>query len=175
MKILVPYDDSYLARFALQEACRIVTPLDEVIAMAAVVVPHRLPVDVMPGEIWKETCRAEVRLARARDLAERVAHYGDLRCVRVQARGELAAILAGAAGYAADTIFLAERANLGGRVATFFGATAAIVRHAPCDVRMIFKVTPNNDIPRPVPDPIVASLLGSAEMRAVDLFASNEP
>ncbi len=99
--------------------------------MAVVVVSRYLPVDASAGDVWKETYRAELR--RARDFAERIAHYReDFRCVRIQAQSNLSAIVAGATGYSADTILLAERVNLRGRLATFFGTTAAIVRRAPC-------------------------------------------
>ncbi len=139
MHLLVPFDDSDTARYALREACRMATPLDCVIALATVIVPARMPVDALPGAIWKETCRAERHLHQARACAERSAHLGaDLRGVRVQARSWTDAVLAGAAHYAADAIVLAEWATPRGRLATLFGRTHAIVRAAPCDVRVVF-------------------------------------
>ncbi|MDQ2785749.1 MAG: universal stress protein [Chloroflexota bacterium] len=144
MKILVPFDDSKDARDALHEACRILTPLDELIVLASVVVPRHLPADASPGELWKQTCRAEVHLASARAIVERITHYGDmLHCVRVQATDRVAAVVAGATFYEADTILLVARATVRGRVAAFFGATAAIVRQASCDVRVLYKVAPH--------------------------------
>jgi hypothetical protein len=141
MNYLVPFDDSDLARVALQETCRIVTPLDRIVVLAAVVVPLRAAADIPAGEIWKQTCRAEVHLAHAREHAERVAHFGaGLQCVRVQAPTRVGAIVAGATFYAADTIVLAERTGVRGRFATLFGPMHRLLRDAPCDVRVIYKV-----------------------------------
>src|SRR5207253_2506889 len=122
------------------------TPLDQVVVLAAVVVPPRVAADVAAGEIWKETCRAEVHLTHARAYAERVAHYADgLRCVRVQAPTRVGAIVAGAAFYEADTIVLAERAGARGRFATLFGPVHRLLRDAPCDVRVVYRVGPTDD------------------------------
>lgn len=144
MNYLVPYDDSDLARIALEETCRIVTPLDRIIVLAAVIVPLHAAADVPAGEIWKQTCRAEVHLAHAREHADRVAHFGaGLQCVRVQAPTRAGAIIAGAAFYEADTIILAERTGMRGRFALFFSAIHHLLREAPCDVRVIYKVGPN--------------------------------
>lgn len=141
MNLFVPYDNSPLARIALREACRVMTPLDRITVMAAVIVPPSRDVAAPAGDIWKQTCRAEVHLAAARAYAERIAHSGDgLRCVRVQARSWVAAIIAGADHYRADTILLAERAGIGGHLAAFFGPTPAIIRHAPCAVRVLYTV-----------------------------------
>jgi hypothetical protein len=139
MNLLIPFDASDRACLALGEACRMATPLDRVFAMAAVLVPAHLPADVTAGEIWAATCSAEVSLSQARAYAERVAHYGDdLRCVRVQARTWMEAVLAGAIAYAADTILLAEPADMRGRIATLFGMTHRLLRRAPCDVRVLY-------------------------------------
>ena len=141
MNLFVPYDDSDLARVALGEACRMLTPVDRITVMAVVLVPGSRAVDALPGEVWRQTCRAEVRLSHAREHAERVAHFGaGLRCVRVQARTMHAATLAGATHYAADTIVLAAHAGLRGRLAACFGPIHALLRHAPCDVRVVYKV-----------------------------------
>lgn len=149
MNYLVPYDDSDLARIALREACRVVTPLDRVVVLAAVVVPPGVATDAAAGELWKRTCRAEVQLAHARAYAERAAHYGDgLRCVRVQAPTRVAAIVAGATFYEADTIVLAERAGVRGRLATLFGTVHRLLRDAPCDVRVVYRVGPTDDAAR---------------------------
>ena len=145
MNYLVPYDDSDLARIALREACRVVTPLDRIIVLAAVVVPPHLATDVAAGEVWKQTCRAEVHLAHARAYAARIAHYVDgLRCVRVQAGTRVAAIIAGATFYEADTIVLAERAGARSRLAMLFGPVQRLVRSAPCDVRVVYRVGPDD-------------------------------
>src|SRR4051794_39577275 len=141
MRILVPYDDSPLACTALHEACRILMPLDELIVLAPVVVPRGVAVDASAGDVWSITCRAEVWLMHARELIARTAHFGGtLRCVRVQARSHVAAIVTGATFYAVDTIVIAERVGLRGRFATFLGANATLVRDAPCDVRVLHKV-----------------------------------
>lgn len=139
MRILVPYHDSGLGHHALHEACRIMTPLDDVVVMATVIVPSSLPVDVPPGEVWKQTCRAEVQLAQARTLAARFGCDGPEMCfVRIQAADPLAAVLAAAIWYAADTILLAGYAGVRGRLAAFFDPSAAVIRHAPCDVRVVY-------------------------------------
>ncbi len=110
MHLFVPFDGSDLARIALADACRTLTSLDHITVMAAVIVPASLEIGSPAGEIWKQVCRAEVHLADARAYAERVAHFGDgVRCVRVQARTPVAAIIAGAAHYEADTIVLAHQ------------------------------------------------------------------
>lgn len=140
MRILVPFDSSDCARRALDEARRIVTPLDELIVLAAVVVPPHLPVDVAAGDVWKATCAAERHLLHARHIAGLAAFDGiSVRCVRVQARSVAAAAVAGAAFYAADTILLVERSGLRGRIAALFDQTATIIRQAPCDVQVIYR------------------------------------
>src|SRR5690348_11714150 len=139
MNLFVPFDGSDLARIALADACRTLTPLDHITVMAAVIVPAWLEVGAPAGEIWKQTCRAEVRLAHAREYAQRVAHYGDgLRCVRVQARTPVAAIIVGAAHYEADTIILARHAGWRGGVASLFGSLPTLLRRAPCNVRVLY-------------------------------------
>jgi len=141
MRILVPYDGTPLAHAAIHEACRILTPLDELVILAAVVVPRHVAVEAPVGDVWKETCRAEASLAHAREVVARTTHFDDaLHCVRVQAGSRVTAVIAGAMFYGADTILLAERAGLRGRIASFFGSTAAIVRDAPCNVRVLYEV-----------------------------------
>ena len=143
MNLFVPFDDSDLARIALADACRTLTPLDHITVMAAVIVPASLEIGVSAGEIWKETCRAEVRLSHARAYADHVAHYGDgVRCVRVQARTSVAAIIAGAAHYEADIIILARHAGWRGGIASLFGSLPMILRHAPCTVRVLYGDAP---------------------------------
>jgi nucleotide-binding universal stress UspA family protein len=149
MNYLVPYDDSELARIALQEACRIMSPLDHVFVLATVIVPLRAATDVPAGEIWRQTCRAEVHLAHAREHAERVAHFGSgIQCIRVQAPTRIDAIVAGATCYEADTILLAEHTGMRGRLAMLFGPVQRLLREAPCDVRVIYKIASDNDAVR---------------------------
>ena len=79
--------------------------------------------------------------ANAREHADRIAHFSDgLQCVRVQSPTRAGAIIAGATFYEADTIILAERTGMRGRFALFFGAIHRLLREAPCDVRVIYKV-----------------------------------
>jgi nucleotide-binding universal stress UspA family protein len=145
VRILVPYDGTPLTRTAIHEACRILTPLDELIILAAVVVPRHVTIDAPAGDVWKQTCRAEVSLAHAREIVARATHAGDaLHCVRVQSGSRVTAIVAGALFYGADTILLAERAGVRGRVAALFGPTAAILRDAPCDVRILYAANPHH-------------------------------
>src|SRR5438046_2847025 len=82
MNLFVPYDDSDLSRFALREACLMMTSRDAIIVMAAVIVPTSLDIDVSAGEVWKQTCTAEVQLQAARSYAEQMDFNVDLRCVR---------------------------------------------------------------------------------------------
>lgn len=146
MNLFVPFDSSDLARIALADACRTLTPLDRLTVMAAIIVPASLEIGAPAGEIWRQTCRAEVRLAHAREYAERIAHFGaGLHCVRVQARTPVAAIIAGAIQYQADTIVLARHTGLCGSLASFFGPLPTILRHAPCMVRVLYAVAPSDD------------------------------
>jgi hypothetical protein len=139
MHLFVPFDDSELARIALADACRTLTPLDHLTVMAAIIVPASLEMGVSAGEIWKQTCRAEIRLTHARECAEHDAHFGGgLRCVRVQARTAVGAIIAGAMHYEADIIVLARHAGVRGCLASCFGPLPTIVRRAPCTVRVLY-------------------------------------
>lgn len=103
MNLFVPCDDSDLSRFALREACLMMTSRDTVFVMAAVIVPTTLDIDVSAGEVWRQTCGAERCLAAARAYAEQSDFGVDLRCVRVQAHTRATAIIAGAIYYEADT------------------------------------------------------------------------
>src|SRR3954464_3732939 len=103
MNLFVPYDDSDLSRFALREACLMMTSRDTIFVMAVVIVPSSLDIDVPAGEVWKQTCAAEVQLQAARSYAERIDFGVELRCVRVQAHTRANAIVAGAIYYEADT------------------------------------------------------------------------
>jgi len=154
MHLFVPFESSDFARIALADACRTLTPLDHITVMAAVIVPASLEIGAPAGEIWKQVCRAEVHLADARAYAERVAHFGDgVRCVRVQARTPVAAIIAGAAHYEADTIVLARHGGMRGAFASLFGPLPTIVRQAPCTVRVLYGGVPSGDdgtIGRPI-------------------------
>ncbi len=142
MHLIVPYDDSELARFALREAYRIAAPLDRVTAMAPVIVPSYLPIDVSLENIQRPVHRADLWLQAARDHADRVARCGGaLHCARVQAHDRVTAIVAGAAHYEADLIIVARRGVPWWLPSAFFGDLNLLVRNAPCDVLVRFSTT----------------------------------
>jgi nucleotide-binding universal stress UspA family protein len=147
MNIFVPYDDSDLSRFALREACRMVTSLDRIFVMATVIVPLSLDIHVSAGEVWKQTCSAEIRLASARSYAERLACRVDVRYVRVQAHSRTSAIIAGAIHYEANTILFAQRAGLWSRFASLFSPMHTVLRHAPCDVHVVYTAVDPPSLP----------------------------
>jgi nucleotide-binding universal stress UspA family protein len=151
MNLFVPYDDSELSRFALREACLMMTSRDAIFVMAAVIVPMSLDIDVSAGEVWKQTCRAEVHLAAARTYAEQIDFGVDLRCVRVQAHTQAGAIIAGATYYEADTIFFAQRTGRRSRLASLFGPIHPVLRHAPCDVHIVYTAAASESLRRPSP------------------------
>jgi nucleotide-binding universal stress UspA family protein len=151
MNLFVPYDDSDLGRFALREACLMVTSCDTVFVMAAVIVPTSLDIDVSAGEVWKQTCSAEVSLAAARAYAEQIDFAVDLRCVRVQAHTRATAIIAGARYYQADIILFAQRMGIRSRLATLFSPVHTVLRHAPCDVHVVYTAATAEALHRPSP------------------------
>jgi nucleotide-binding universal stress UspA family protein len=151
MNLFVPYDDSELSRFALREACLMMTSRDAIFVMAAVVVPMSLDIDVSAGEVWKETCRAEVQLAAARAYAEQIDFGVELRCVRVQSHTRAGAIIAGATFYEADTIYFAQRIGMRSRLASLFGPIHTVLRHAPCDVHIVYTAAASESLQRPSP------------------------
>ncbi len=153
MNLFIPYDDSELSRFALREAFRMMTPFDRVCVMATVIVPLSLDVDVPAGEVWKQTCAAEIHLASARAYAAKVDTEADLRCVRVQAHSRAMAIIAGATYYEADTILFAQRAGLWSRLTSLVGPIHTVLRHAPCDVHVVYTAASRSPLERPVPRP----------------------
>ncbi len=151
MNLFVPYDDSDLSRFALREACLMMTSRDTIFVMAAVIVPTSLDIDVSAGEVWKQTCRAEVCLAAARAYAEQMDFGVDLHCVRVQAHTRVTAIIAGATYYEADTILFAQRVGIRSRLASLFGLVHTVLRHAPCDVHVVYTAATAESLHRPSP------------------------
>ncbi|MGI8858042.1 MAG: universal stress protein [Thermomicrobiales bacterium] len=151
MNLFVPYDDSDLSRFALREACLMMTSRDAIFVMAAVIVPMALDIDVPAGEVWKQTCGAEVHLAAARSYAEQIDFGVDLRCVRVQAHTRAGAIIGGATYYEADAIFFAQRVGMRSRLASFFGPIHTVLRHAPCDVHIVYTASASASLQRPSP------------------------
>lgn len=151
MNLFVPYDDSDLSRFALREACLMMTSRDAIFVMATVVVPTSLDIDVSAGEVWKQTCGAEVHLAAARSYAERIDFGVELRCVRVQAHTRAGAIIAGATYYEADTIFFAQRTGMRSRLASLFGPIHTVLRHALCDVHIVYTAAAPESLHRPSP------------------------
>jgi hypothetical protein len=149
MNLFVPYDDSDLSRFALREACLMMTSRDAIFVMATVIVPASLDIDVSAGEVWKQTCTAEVQLQAARSYAEQMDFNVDLRCVRVQAHTRAGAIIAGATYYEADTILFAQRAGMRSRLASLFGPIHTVLRHAPCDVHLVYTSATPESLHRP--------------------------
>lgn len=140
MRIFVPYDDSQASQSALAAAYRMASPVDEITAMAPVVVPAFLPINVSVREVWRAAFRAEMHLVGAQKHAERVARTGDaLRCIRVHAYDRVTAILAGAAQCEADTIVLAFRSHKW-IVSLLFGDLGQLVRRAPCNLQVLLQV-----------------------------------
>lgn len=139
MRFFVPYDNSDLSRVALRAAYRMAGPLDDVTAMATVIVPPGLPVDICMAEIWQPVFRAEWQLLEAREYARHVARSGaTLRCARVQARDRVSAIVAGVAHFHADTLLLARRATAWHGFASLFGDLRSLLREAPCDIHVLY-------------------------------------
>jgi nucleotide-binding universal stress UspA family protein len=137
MNILVPFDNSDLARRALHEACRIAMPHDRMIVMAAVIVPEHLPVDVSTADVWERARAAGRCLREAHREVVRSADGVACQFVRVHARDHVAAIVAGATNYEADTILIAQWATKRRLHATLFGDLEKLLRVVPCDVRVL--------------------------------------
>jgi len=150
----VPYDGSVLARTALRAAYRMAGPLDDVTAMASVIVPMHLPLDVESVMIWKLLFRAEWKLTEAQEYAQTIARSGDtLRCVRVQARDHAAAIVSGAVHFQADMLVLAQYASPWRYFTGYFGTFAQVLRAAPCDVHTVYVVPEGHHSARYADDP----------------------
>jgi len=140
MHLFVPYDDSQASHHALTAAYRMASPIDEVTAMAPVIIPAFLPVSVPVREVWRDAFRAEMHLVGAQKHAESVARSGDtLQCVRVHAYDRVTAIVAGAAQCQADTIVLAFRPREWA-VSLLFGDLAQLLRRAPCNLQVLLEV-----------------------------------
>jgi len=151
--LFVPYDGSVLARTALRAAYRMAGPLDEVSAMASVIVPLHLPLDVESVMIWKLRFRAEWKLTEAQEYAQTIAQSGDtLRCVRVRARDHAAAIVAGAVHFQADLLVLAQYTSRWRYLTGYFGTCSRVLRAAPCDVHTVY-VVPEGHSSRYADDP----------------------
>jgi len=159
MHLFIPYFDACRMHTALRAAARITRAGDQVTIMAPVIVPGNLPVNVGAGAIWKRSCAAERQLFHARDEAEHLLPPTvRLHCARVHARARAAAIRAGALHYRADLILLDVPRGPRGALSLRFGPIAAVIRQAPCSVRLIGSMT--------VPD----SLSPSEQPRAVVPF-----
>lgn len=142
MHLFIPYFDACRTHTALRAAARIARPGDQVTIMAPVIVPGHLPVNVGAGAIWKQSCAAERQLFHARDEAEHLLPPTvRLDCRRVHARDRAAAIRAGALHYRADLILLDVPQGIRGALSLRFGLVAAVIRQAPCGVRLIGKMT----------------------------------
>ena len=153
MNILVPFAGTASSRAALAEAVCMAQPDDCVIVVATVAVPNYYAVDVMPGIVWMQTCRAEHHLNAARAEVARLApRETAMRYVRVQAREEAAAVVYAAKVHHADLVLFAGRGGVVGRVARWLGTIGAVGRHAPCGVRVLTHA-PAPRIALPVPQP----------------------
>lgn len=150
MQILVPDCGVAAADAALRRACALARPGDTVIVMAAVVVPRDLPLDAPAGAIWRRTCRAERALCFARRAVAGWVPAGvGTRFARIHARSAADAILAGVARYRADCILLPAATGLRGALSARFGTVGAVVRRAPCPVRVIRAAHPAMEHPVP--------------------------
>lgn len=159
MRLFLPLDyfDAASTERALTEARRIVRPGDCLIVMAPIIVPRSLPVAVDAGTIWKQVCQAERRLFHAREAAERILPTGvTLRFVRVQARDQATAIRTGATHYRADLILLDAPKGFRGVLALHFGAIAAVLRNAPCNVRFVGTMATEETV-SPIPESVTVA------------------
>jgi nucleotide-binding universal stress UspA family protein len=135
-RILVPYDDMPRACAALDEACRIALPGDEVIVVAAIIVPGDLPLDAAAGDVWKHVCRAERYLQHAREQTHR--YDAAIVFVRVQARKRSDAVIAVATEQRADLIMLAGQPGVRGWIDDVRIGLYAILHRAPCPVWLVY-------------------------------------
>ena len=146
MHLLIPFLDTRTFDAAFAGMLRDAACGDRVTVIAPVIVPGALPVDVDAGMIWKRVCRAEVRLAHARQVAERVNPRGvRFAFIRVRARDSAAAIIAGAAHVRADCIVLTPASGIRGILAEYFGARRTVRRDAHCPVCITSAALPAND------------------------------
>ena len=142
MHMLVPYGHNHhhprrdIA--AIDEACRLAHSGDAITVLACVIVPMCYAVDVIPGAVWKQTCLADRSLARAQTYLEsQVAEGVTVRILRVQARDESAAIVAGAMYRQADLILMGGwPAPLTG-IAARFGVAGTVARRVECGVQVV--------------------------------------
>lgn len=140
MYVLVPYDGSTYAREALREACRIVSPIDTIVAMAhvranAVVRPTR-----QDEAYYRRRSHAELALADAMEHAGRFGHYGALlRTLQVEAPNRWAAIVAAAEIWPMDRIILTLPVGWYGQLLLLLHPLLrALIREAPCPVQFTF-------------------------------------
>jgi len=140
MHILVPYNHNHPRRdiAAIDEACRLAHSGDAITVLACVIVPSCYAVDVIPGAVWKQTCLADRALARAEVYLEsHVAEGVTVHILRVQARDESAAIVAGAMHRHADLILMGGwPAPLTG-IAARFGTAGTVARRVECGVQVV--------------------------------------
>jgi len=142
MHMLVPYNHSHnhprrdIA--AIDEACRLAHSGDTITVLACVIVPAYYAVDVIPGAVWKQTCVADRSLARAKAYLEsHVAEGVTVRILRVQARDESAAIIAGATHRNADLILMGGWPAPFTGIAARFGVAGIVARHVQCGVQVV--------------------------------------
>lgn len=146
MTTLLVFDDSDAARDGLRAACAEAAPEERLVIMAPVMVPASLPVNVSAGDIWRSVCRAEVRLHHARALADALSADAT-RCAfaRIHARDLAGAVVCGANRYHADTILIARPTVFWRRFSLRHRTIPAILRSAPCEVRILDGARPARD------------------------------
>jgi hypothetical protein len=138
MITLLVFDDSDAARDGLRAACAEAAPGDRLVIMAPVIVPASLPVNAPAGSIWRPVCRAEMRLHHARALVDALSADAT-RCAfaRIHARDLASAVAYGANQYHAETILLARPTVFWRRFSLRYRTIPAILRSAPCGVRIL--------------------------------------
>lgn len=138
MHILVPYNHPRRDLAALDAASHLAHAGDIITVLSCVVVPACYAVDVIPGAVWRQTCIANRALARARAYLEsHVAGGVTVRILRVQARDERAAIVAGTLHGNADLILIGGWPVPFRGIAARFGTAGIVARHVTCGVQVV--------------------------------------
>ncbi len=178
MNTLLIFDDSDAARDVLRDLREEAGPEDRVTVIVPVIVPSSLPVDVPAGDVWRQVCRAEVRLAHAREIVGDATNLGaPCQYVRIQAYDLAAATVHGARCYDADTILFPEPRPFWERLAARHRVIPAILQHAPCGVRVITATSqPHTDTEKSgqlAPETQAQARLSPALLAALRIVAVN--